>query len=574
MLLSFVIPAKPGGPLLRAEMIGVGALSGLINLLMLTGSIFMLQVYDRVLPSRSMPTLATLGLLALVMYVFTGFFEVLRARILVRCGASIAGTLGNTVFQAVVRLPLRTGLRREGIFPLTDLDTVRGFVSGPGFAILFDIVWVPFYLAICFMFHWVLGIAVLLSAGLLFAVTLLAERCTSGAMRKTTAALVRRNGIVDTTRRNAEAAIAMGMASAMGRRWSEANRAHLWAALDVSDASALFSGFSRTFRMALQSALLGLGAWLVLRGEATGGVIIASSIIGGKALAPIDGAIAHWRPFIAARQARDRLMHLLQNGDRAEAMDLPGPQEDVAVEGVTIVPPGTQRPVVHGLSFVLKAGQALAIIGPSASGKSSVARTLVGAWAPAFGHVRIDGAPLDQWPETMRSRNIGYLPQDVELFTGTVAENIGRFTDAVDAEAVVAAAKQAGIHDMILRFPEGYQTQIGENGAVLSAGQRQRIALARALYGTPFLVVLDEPNANLDTDGEVALAGAVKATTGRGGIVVVVSHRTSVLAAVDSVLAMSDGRNVAFGPRDDVMKRLVRRDPAGPGPFQVVGERK
>jgi PrtD family type I secretion system ABC transporter len=349
----------------------------------------------------------------------------------------------------------------------------------------------------------------------------------------------------------------MGMAPRMGKIWGEANTKYLTSQQQTSDIAGGLGAISKILRFTLQSGVLGLGAYLVIQGQATAGIIIASSILVARALAPVELAIANWKGFVSARMSWRRLSDVLRGLETGiEPMTLPAPKASLVVENVSAGPPGVQKVVIQDVSFGLKGGQGLGVIGPSASGKSSLARLIVGVWTPMRGKVRLDGAALDQWSFAELGPNIGYLPQDVELFAGTVAQNIARFESDAPSDAVIAAAQAAGVHDMIVRLPEGYDTQIGEAGAVLSAGQRQRVALARALYRDPFLVVLDEPNSNLDADGDKALAQAIMKVRSRGGIVVVVAHRPSALAGVDQVLAMVNGRVHAMGPRDEVLAKL------------------
>ncbi len=553
----------------RVAFLGVAAMSGLINLLYLTGSFFMLEVYDRVIPGRSVPTLIGLSLLAAGLYLFQGALDTLRARILSRVGGALDADLGRRVFDLVVRAPLKGAGFNDGLAPLRDLDTVRGFLMGTGPGALFDLPWVPFYLAICFLFHPLIGIAALVGGLVLVAFTLVTEATTRAPTRAATAHGQARTGLAEAGRRNAEVLAALGMQESLGRRWSEANAAFIAANQRVADIAGGFGSAARVFRMMLQSGVLALGAWLVIRGEASAGVIIASSILVSRALAPAELAVANWKGFVATRQAWHRLSDLLARlPAEAQPHRLPAPAKAVVVEGLGVAPPGTPRLVARDLSFGIRAGQALGIIGPSASGKSCLVRALVGVWPAATGTVRLDGAALGQWTAEALGPHLGYLPQEAELFAGTVAENIARLAADPSPEAVVAAAQAAGVHEMILRLPDGYDTRLGEAGAGLSAGQRQRVGLARALHGDPFLVVLDEPNANLDAEGEHALTRAILGIRARGGICIVVAHRPSALAAVDLVLMMADGRAQAFGPKDEVLKRVLR--PAGAGiPMQA-----
>lgn len=552
----------------RAAFWGVAAMSGLSNVLMLTGSFFMLQVYDRVLPSRSVPTLVALTVLAGGLFCFQGVLDLIRSRILVRIGQSLDETLGPRVHDRLLRLPLAAGRSAEGTQPLRDLDGVRAFLSGAGPVALFDLPWIPLYLGLCFAFHVWIGVAALVGVILMVGLTLATELLTRAPSADAARLAQQRHGLAETGRRNAEIVAALGMAARFGARWQAANDAYLAGQRRLADVTGSFSATSRVLRMALQSAVLAVGAWLVIHGEATAGIIIASSILSARALAPVDQAIAHWKGFGAARQSWARLKKLMALLPETPApLELPAPAATLAVEAASVAPPGSDRVAVMEASFALTAGQALGVIGPSASGKSSLARLLVGVWRPARGRVRLDGAALDQWSPASLGRHIGYLPQDVELMAGTVAENIARFDPAATADRIVAAARAAGVHDMIVGLPAGYETEIGEQGHALSAGQQQRVALARALFGDPFLVVLDEPNSNLDGEGEAALTKAIEGVRARGGIAVVIAHRPSALAACDRLLVMDRGRVHAFGPKEQVMANAMRRA----GPLSVVG---
>jgi ATP-binding cassette subfamily C protein len=366
----------------------------------------------------------------------------------------------------------------------------------------------------------------------------------------------------------------MGMGGRLTARWYKSNRECLSRSARVSDVTSDLGALSKAARMGLQSVVLGVGAYLVIQQEATGGVMIAASILSGRALAPVDLAIANWRGFVSARQSRERLDKLLMLLPREQQpMELPAPTETLTVEGVSAAPPGGSQAVIRDITFALRRGQALGIIGPSASGKTSLARALVGVWTPQRGKIRLDAAAMEQLSPDARSRHVGYLPQDVELFDGTVAENISRFAERLNPIAVVAAANAAGAHEMILRLPDGYETRLGVNGASISAGQRQRIGLARALFGSPFLIVLDEPNSNLDAEGDAALIQAILNVRARGGILVIVAHRPAVLASVDQVLVMGGGRVQAWGPKDEIVNKFVGRQPAPAMPLRVVAER-
>jgi ATP-binding cassette subfamily C protein len=538
-------------------------MSGMINLLYLTGSFFMLEIYDRVLPSRSVPTLIGIAVIASVLFAFQGVLDVFRGRVLTRIGASLDEALHARVFDLIVRLPLKNRTSGDGLQPLRDLDQVRSFLSSLGPTALFDLPWMPLYIGICFIFHFWIGTTALLGALILVVVTLLTEVRTRQPTKAAAETGTARNALAQASRRNAEVLHAMGMSGRVGALWANFNAKYLASQQHAADVTGGFGAVSKVLRMALQSGVLGVGAYLVIQQEATAGIIIAGSILAARALAPVELAIAHWRGFVAARQSRKRLGELLAGlPERGGVLPLPAPKATLTVEGVSAVPPSAQRFVVQDVTLALKAGNGLGIIGPSASGKSSLARVLVGVWSPVRGKVRLDGAALEQWDAEALGQHIGYLPQDVELFAGTVAENIARFNPEPDPEAVLAAAKAANVHDLILRLPDGYETQIGESGAALSAGQCQRVALARALYGDPFLIVLDEPNSNLDAEGEQALTQAILSARARGRIVIVIAHRPSALAAVDLVLMMADGRAQAFGPKDEVLSTVLRRAPA------------
>jgi ATP-binding cassette subfamily C protein len=540
------------------------------NILMLTGSLFMLEVYDRVLPSRSVPTLVALLILTAGLYAAQGFIDAIRSRILVRIGDSLDETMSMRVYDAIVRLPLKIGGKGDGSQPIRDLDSVRGFLSGAGPSAFFDLPWLPVYLAVCFLFHPYIGLTALGGAIILIALTVATELRTRSPTRQATQFAVARNALMESSRRNAEAMTAMGMVGRIAKRWREANRSYIAATGQASDVVGSLGAASKVLRLLLQSSLLAVGAWLVIHQESTPGIIIAGSILGGRALAPVDLAIANWRGFIGARQSWHRLSRLLaQLPPRTEPMPLQPPSKTIVVQNAAVCPPGEQKIVCQDVNFTLTGGKALGIIGPTASGKSSLARMLVGVWSPLRGTVRLDGATLDQWSPEALGRHVGYLPQDVELFPGNVAQNIARFEDPPNPEAVLAAAQAAGVHDLIVNLPDGYETKVGERGSALSAGQAQRIALARALYRDPFLVVLDEPNSNLDAEGDEALTRAILGLRARGAIAVVVAHRPSAIAGVDYILVMAKGRQQQFGPKEEVLTR-VAQPPAAPRTLKVV----
>jgi ATP-binding cassette subfamily C protein PrsD len=544
----------------RGAFISIALMSGMSNILMLTGAVFMLEVYDRVLPSRSVPTLVGLVILAAGLYVAQGLLDLIRSRILVRIGARLDDALSGRVYETIVRLPLKVGNRTDGLQPLRDLDAVRSFLSSAGPNALFDLPWLPVYLAICFLFHPYIGLAALVGAIILAVITLLTEVMTREPTRAATGFSMARQSLAETSRRNAEVLTAMGMTGRIAGRWGDANANYMAAQRRASDVAGGFGAASRVLRMMLQSGVLAVGAYLVIYQLATAGIIIAGSILSARALAPVDLAIANWRGFVAARQGWKRLTDLLAAlPSLSTPMELQPPSRTLAVEGASALPPGSDKAVVQDVSIALKAGNGLGIIGPSGSGKSSLARLLVGVWRPARGRIRLDGAALDQWSPDSLGKHIGYLPQDVELLAGTVAQNIGRFSDPLDPQAIIAAANAAGVHDLIVGLADGYETQVGEGGTALSAGQAQRVALARALYGNPFLVVLDEPNSNLDSEGDDALGRAIMSVRSRGGIVVVVAHRPSAIANVDLLLMMNQGRAQTFGPKDEILSRVLQQ---------------
>lgn len=539
----------------------VGAFSAVVNVLMLTGSLYMLQVYDRVLPSHSVPTLVALSLIVIVLYALQGLFDVLRQRILGDVAVALDQALSPAVGRAILNGPLRGRGEGAGLQLARDLDTVRGFLSGLGPTTLFDLPWIPLYVGACFLLHPLLGCALVVGAVLLVGLTLLTEWRTRTPVRAAAQTGAQRAVLLEAGRRNAEVVAAHGMGQRLVARFEAKAAEHLAAQQRAAGIAGGLGALSKVLRFMLQSTMLGLGAWLVIEGEASPGVMIAASVMASRALAPIELAISSWRPFLAARQGWQRLCAALTAEDRARPVTPERARQKLALDQVSVAAPGSMAAIVQGVSLTLEAGHALGVIGPSASGKSTLARALVGVWPVLRGELRLDGATLDQWPDAARGAMIGYLPQDVELFDGTVAENIARFDPAADEEAVIAAAKAAGAYGMIVHLPEGFATRIGESGSTLSGGQRQRLALARALYGDPFLVVLDEPNANLDAEGDAALTTAVAGVRARGGICVVIAHRPAALAATDLVLALARGQVVAFGPKEEVLRTaLAGRD--------------
>ena len=566
--------------------LGLGLLTGVLNLLALTGSLYMLQVYDRVLPSRSIPTLVGLSMLLVGLYCIYGILDVIRLRVMNRVSVRIDNDLRARVFAALYEAPGADRADREGTRPVWALDQIRAFLTGLGPTAFFDVFWTPVYIAVVWLLNPLLGLVALIGVIGLMLVTLLTEFLTAGPMQEMAASSAARMAFSEATRRNAEVVRAMGLGGTLLRRWHIINRRYLASHLKVSDAVTALGAVSKMSRLALQSAVLGVGAYLVIEGHMTAGAIIAASIIAARALAPIEIAITNWRSFVSARQGYLLLKTICGRAERDEGVfvSLPPPRHELTVSKLTVAAPGCDKPIIRGIDFELEAGDGLGVIGPSASGKSTLARALVGAWGGAEGSehaVRLDGAALDQWPLTQLGRNIGYLPQDIELFAGTIAENISRFDpDATDAE-IIAAATVADVHQMIVGLEKGYQTQIGENGQILSGGQRQRIGLARALYRNPFLVVLDEPNSNLDANGDNSLTQAIMSVRLRGGIVIVIAHRASALTAVDKLIVIADGHVAAFGPKHLVLSQIIKRpaeaapnsEPASESHLKVVGEK-
>jgi len=537
----------------------VALFSGMVNLLMLAGPLYMLQVYDRVLSSRSVPTLIALSIFLVGAYAFQGVLDLIRSRVVVRSAAVLDQRLALAVHSAVIRLSVASRHPGDGPQPVRDLDAIRGFLTGAGPIAIVDLPWVPVFLTICFLIHPWLGVASTIGAVTLFTMTLLTERASRAPAKALAQDAGRRSIMVEAQRRGGETIMAMGMGGALAQRWAGVNNRYIAASASLSDVAGGFGSASKVLRLLLQSVILGLGAYLVIRQELTAGAMVAASIMMGRALAPIETAIANWRAFIGARQAITRLSEALTRAaPKREVTSLPRPARSLEVEHVVMVAPGGTKPVVANVRFALKAGQAVGIIGPSGAGKTSLVRALVGIWRPAKGCVRLDGAALDQWDLDQLGQHVGFISQTVELFDGTISENIARMNVKPDADAVLRAAKAAGAHELILRLPNGYDTPIGEGGEALSGGQRQRIALARALYGDPFLIVLDEPNSNLDNEGEMALRQAIANLKTRGAIVVLIAHRPSVLAVCDHILVLANGEQKDFGSRDEIMQKMTR----------------
>jgi PrtD family type I secretion system ABC transporter len=530
------------------------SISGLINLLALTGSFYMMQVYDRAIPSQNVPTLMALSALAIGLYFFQGIFETLRSQVLIRIGSRLDRKLAPLAHKVAIDMPRYGFSPSEALDRGRDVDTVRGFLSSQGPMALFDLPWIPIYLIFVYLLHPYLGAMVIAGAVVLAFLAILTELIIRKTARAGLQAGHERNAIADANARNGEIMKAMGFTSRAVDRFREANEEHLTLNTKSSDIAGTLGAISRILRMILQSASLGLGAYLTIKGQMSGGAIIAASITASRALAPVDLAIGNWKNLVQARAAWARLKETMVGLEAARSpINLPPAKNTLKIEKLTVAAPASGRVLLADVSFDLKAGDGLGIIGPSGGGKTSLVRALTGIWPALRGSVRVDDAELDQWPEELVSSVIGYLPQDVSLMEGTIAENIARLDPEANSDDVIAAARLAGVHEMIVRLPEGYQTQVGSQGATLSAGQRQRIGLARALYGNPFVVVLDEPNSNLDSDGEKALTEAIASVRKRGGIVIVIAHRPSALAAVDLVAVIQQGKLLAFGPKEEIL---------------------
>ncbi len=544
---------------MKSGWVSVAVFSAFSNLLMLTGSLYMMQVYDRVLTSRSVATLLGVSLIALAAFAFQGILDHLRMKILGRIGSALDEDLSPLTVRAALSHKLRTHGALEGLKPFRDLDALRGFLASMGPTAIIDLPFTPIFLIVCFLLHPALGWLTLMGIVVILALTLLIDQRSMEASQAVATSGAEQFALLDAGRRNGELITAMGMSGVFAERFDHVHRRHVGDTLTLADSAGGLGSFAKVFRYVLQSAVIGLGAFLVIRGELSGGAMLAASILTSRALGPVELAVAHWKGFVAARHGYSRLKTMLPTVQQTKpGIALPDPHRSLWVEEVSIAAPQADRSFVTGVSFRLGAGEALGLIGPSGSGKSTLARALVGAWPLQRGVIRLDGADMRHWDRDELGTNIGYLPQDVELFPGTVAANIARLAADGSSQAVLAASQAAGAHEMISRLPDGYDTMVGEGGASLSGGQRQRIALARALYGDPFLVVLDEPNSSLDSEGDAALSRAISGIKARGGIAVVVTHRPSGLAAVDLVGVMTDGRLRKLGPREEVMAVAVR----------------
>jgi len=540
----------------RGLMFFVGVFSVFVNILMLTGSIFMLQVYDRVLSSGSVETLVALFMLVGALYAIMGVLDYIRGRVAARIGASFQAGLDSRVFGAQINRANQTGVHTSA---LADLESIQRFYSSPVLFAIFDIFFSPLFLAAIFMLHMWLGWAAVAGMVVLIITTTLNQILTRRVVAEANQASSQANAFSEDIRNHSELVRGLGMANAALAKWQVVRNTALKKQISSSDRTGGFTAFTKSFRFFLQSAMLALGAYLTLLGEITGGAMIASTIMLGRALAPIEQIIGQWPMVLRMRQGWKSLEDLLAEvPDEAELTPLPRPKALLQLEQVSVVPPGTKAIVLQKLSFELKPGEVLGVLGLSASGKSSLARILTGIWKPVSGKVRLDGATLDQFSADDLGKHVGYLPQDVTLFNATIAENISRLQADADPEMVIKAAKMAGAHELILKFPEGYNTRVTSKGGVLSGGQKQRVGLARAMFGDPVILVLDEPNSNLDAPGQHALNKAIQTMKANDNAVVMMVHRAPALAACDLVLVLEGGIARGFGPRDEMLKKFTK----------------
>lgn len=540
---------------IRKAFISIGIFSMFINILMLVPPLYMLQLYDRVLTSRSEDTLIMLTILVVGLFITMGFLEFVRSRILIRVGNKLDQELNEKLFASMFKKSINEPGQNTPQ-PLNDMTSIRQFMTGNGPFAFFDSPWLPIYIAILFIFHVYFGVFAIFSAIVLIGLAVANELSTKKLLAEANSENIQSTQYAGSCIKNAEVVAAMGMEPNLRQRWLQKHLSFLSKQSEASDRASILTNTSKNLRLMFQSLILGIGAWLAIQNEITPGMMIAGSIILGRALAPLDLMIGSWKSFGAARSSYARLNEMFANYPSQERnMSLPEPKGNIQCENVVVIPPGSQTPVVRGASLSIAKGEIVAIIGPSAAGKSSLIRAMLGVWPLMNGKVRLDGADIHAWNKDELGDHIGYLPQDIELFAGTISENISRFK-AVDPAKVVAAAKLAGVHELILRLPNGYDTYIAGNEGGLSGGQRQRVGLARALYDQPKLVILDEPNSNLDDQGEQALSQAIESLKLSGTTVIVISHRKQVLKHVDKILLMAQGQVRAFGARDEVLQAL------------------
>ncbi len=532
-----------------------GFFSLFINLLMLVPPLYMLQLYDRVITSRSEETLYFLTGIVIVLFITMALLEIVRSKLLIKIGNKLDNLLSRRVFDILFDLANKFPGKANSI-PLSDLTQIRQFMTGNGLFAFFDAPWIPIYIAVLFMFHPYFGFFAIFAAIVLLSFALVNEYVTKEKLAESNNLSRASSIFVDSNLRNAEVVNAMGMKSAIRKSWQEKYFGFLTAQNDASNKAGVWSNISKVTRMMFQSMMLGLGGYLAINMEVSPGMMIAGSIIMGRALAPIDLIINSWKGFSSARNSYERLDELLEDfPEDKEYMELPAPKGELLLEHLVLVPPGAKAPSLNGVSMKVEKGDIVGIIGPSAAGKSSLARAILGIWPLLQGKARLDGADIHQWEKEHLGKYIGYLPQDVELFEGTIAENIARFNE-VDSHKVVVAAQKAGVHELILRLPEGYDTRLGAGGASLSGGQKQRIGFARAIYDNPVLVVLDEPNSNLDEQGEVSLIKAIQVLKQNGTTVVVITHRPSVLQVTNKLALMKQGSLELYGPSQEVLAKI------------------
>lgn len=555
----------------KKSFIMVGLFSMFINILMLVPPLYMLQLYDRVLGSRSQDTLIMLTLIVVVLFITMGLLEVVRSRVLVRVGNKLDSMLSQRIFDNLFELE-RKAPGRSSSMPLNDLTQVRQFMTGNGLFAFFDAPWMPIYIIVLFIFHPAFGFFAIFAAIVLVGITIANEYSTKDKLAEANNLSRASTIYVDSNIRNAEVVNAMGMRNNISKVWADKYYGFLNAQNIASDSAGVWSNLSKSLRVMFQSLILGLGAYLAINMEVTPGMMIAASIIMGRALAPLDLIIGSWKGFSSARSSYERIEGLLNDFPKdKEYMQLPAPKGEITLENVVVIPPSGTVPSLKGISMKIEKGDVVGIIGPSAAGKSSLARVMLGLWPLSNGVARIDKADISQWDREDLGKYVGYLPQDIELFEGTVSQNIARFGE-VEPEKVVEAATKAGVHEMILKLPEGYDTKIGPGGASLSGGQRQRIGLARALYNNPVFVVLDEPNSNLDDVGEAALVEAIKTLRAGGTTVVIITHRTNVLQATNKLALINNGVLELYGNTNDVLNAIAQKQQAAAGQAQAQAQ--
>lgn len=555
----------------KKSFIMVGLFSMFINILMLVPPLYMLQLYDRVLGSRSQDTLIMLTLIVVVLFITMGLLEVVRSRVLVRVGNKLDSMLSQRIFDSLFELE-RKAPGRSSSMPLNDLTQVRQFMTGNGLFAFFDAPWMPIYIIVLFIFHPAFGFFAIFAAIVLVGITIANEYSTKDKLAEANNLSRASTIYVDSNIRNAEVVNAMGMRNNISKVWADKYYGFLNAQNIASDSAGVWSNLSKSLRVMFQSLILGLGAYLAINMEVTPGMMIAASIIMGRALAPLDLIIGSWKGFSSARSSYERIEGLLNDFPKdKEYMKLPAPKGEITLENVVVIPPSGTVPSLKGISMKIEKGDVVGIIGPSAAGKSSLARVMLGLWPLSNGVARIDKADISQWDREDLGQYVGYLPQDIELFEGTVSQNIARFGE-VEPEKVVEAASKAGVHEMILKLNEGYDTKIGPGGASLSGGQRQRIGLARALYNNPVFVVLDEPNSNLDDVGEAALVEAIKTLRAGGTTVVIITHRTNVLQATNKLALINNGVLELYGNTNDVLNAIAQKQQAAAGQAQAQAQ--